>query len=278
MSISKTIAPHLPYLRRFARSLSGSQSAGDAYAVSTLEAIVAEPATFDATIDPRVALYKIFLQVWHSMPLNGIAPHSAGAEAVGKEAGYASGLQRLEELTPRSRVAFLLSAVEGFGIGQIAMALECTDTEASQFLGEAGRELARQISTDVLIIEDEPIIAMDIESLVEGLGHKVNDIARTQREAVAAVQRKRPGLILADVHLADGSSGIDAVNEILASFDVPVIFITAYPERLLTGERPEPTFLITKPFQPEMVKAMISQALFFNQKSSRSSSLARVTG
>jgi hypothetical protein len=43
-----------------------------------------------------------------------------------------------------------------------------------------------------------------------------------------------------------------------------VIFITAYPERLLTGERPEPTFLITKPFQPEIVKAVISQALFFD--------------
>ena len=45
---------------------------------------------------------------------------------------------------------------------------------------------------------------------------------------------------------------------------MPVIFITAFPERLLTGERPEPTFLITKPFQPETVKAAIGQALFFH--------------
>jgi hypothetical protein len=47
---------------------------------------------------------------------------------------------------------------------------------------------------------------------------------------------------------------------------VPVIFITAYPERLLTGERPEPTFLVTKPFRPEVVKAIISQALFFDRR------------
>ena len=278
MSISKKIAPHLPFLRRFARSLSGSQSAGDAYAVSTLEAIVAEPASFDESIDPRVALYKIFLKVWKSVPLNGMANFHQSSEEIGREASYSSGMQRLEELTPLPRVAFLLSAVEGFGIAQIAMALNCTENEASAHLGEAGRELARQISTNVLIIEDEPIIALDIESLVEGLGHSVTEIARTQKEAVAAVARKRPGLILADVHLADGSSGIDAVNDILGSFDVPVIFITAYPERLLTGERPEPAFLISKPFQPEMVKAMISQALFFDQKSSRAANLARVIG
>jgi DNA-binding LytR/AlgR family response regulator len=73
-------------------------------------------------------------------------------------------------------------------------------------------------------------------------------------------------MILADIQLADGSSGIDAVNEILGVLDVPVVFITAYPERLLTGERPEPAFLITKPFKPEMVKAVISQALFFDVK------------
>ena len=81
------------------------------------------------------------------------------------------------------------------------------------------------------------------------------------REALA----DRPGLVLADIQLADDSSGIDAVKDILAEFSVPVIFITAFPERLLTGERPEPTFLITKPFQRSTVKAAISQALFFDE-------------
>ena len=71
-------------------------------------------------------------------------------------------------------------------------------------------------------------------------------------------------LVLADIQLADGSSGLDAVNEILRSVSLPVIFVTAFPQRLLTGTRPEPTFLITKPFQAENVKAVISQALFFD--------------
>lgn len=134
---------------------------------------------------------------------------------------------------------------------------------------EAGRELASDIATDVLIIEDETFIALDLEGLLESLGHHVIGIARTHTEAVAIAKKKRPGLILADIQLADGSSGLDAVNELLDTFEVPVIFITAYPERFLTGQRPEPAFLIAKPFQPATVSAVVSQALFFERNAAR---------
>ena len=83
-----------------------------------------------------------------------------------------------------------------------------------------------------------------------------------------AASEETPGLVLADIQLADGSSGLDAVRDILGQFQVPVIFITSFPERLLTGERPEPTFLITKPYDPNAVKAAISQALFFRTAAS----------
>ena len=134
---------------------------------------------------------------------------------------------------------------------------------------ESGRELAAEIATDVLIIEDETFIALDLEGLVESLGHRVLGVARTHAEAVALAKAKRPGIILADIQLADGSSGLDAVNEMLRTFEVPVIFITAYPERFLTGERPEPAFLIAKPFQPSTVSAVLSQALFFERNARR---------
>ena len=134
---------------------------------------------------------------------------------------------------------------------------------------QAGREIAQQVATDILIIEDEPIIALDIETMVQELGHRVTGIARTHKEAIASARVQEPGLVLADIHLADGSSGLDAVNEILTSLNVPVIFITAYPERLLTGEKPEPAFLITKPFQADTVRATISQALFFDRRAGR---------
>lgn len=116
----------------------------------------------------------------------------------------------------------------------------------------------------MLIIEDEPVIAADLESLVEELGHEVTGNATTHTEAVAMARANPPGLILCDIQLADNSSGIEAAHEILEELDVPIIFITAFPERLLTGERPEPTYLIPKPFQENTVKAAIGQALFFH--------------
>jgi CheY-like chemotaxis protein len=96
------------------------------------------------------------------------------------------------------------------------------------------------------------------------LGHTVVGIAATRREAVEKALAERPGIILADINLGEGGSGIEAVAEILESFDIPVIFITAYPEKLLTGERREPTYLVAKPFLPESVQATVGQALFFH--------------
>jgi CheY-like chemotaxis protein len=262
MTIAAEIAPHLPYLRRFARALSGTQAGGDSYVVATLEALVADPSSFPRNIPARIALYRIFLKLWSSMPVN-MAASPAGTTRPGAVE------RNLDALTPRPRQAFLLRTVEGFAIQDVAAVLDMDVDAAAGLVEQAGREIAEQVATDVLIIEDEPIIALDIETLVQELGHSVTGIARTHKEAVALVKQKRPGLVLADIQLADGSSGLEAVAEILETIDLPVIFITAYPERLLTGDRPEPAFLITKPFQPEAVKAAISQALFFDRRSER---------
>ena len=167
------------------------------------------------------------------------------------------------------RQAFLLVALEGFPEADAARILDVDVVTLRSLIEESGRELAAEIATDVLIIEDETFIAMELESLVESLGHRVLGVARTHAEALALTKTKKPGLILADIQLADNSSGLDAVNELLQSFEVPVIFITAYPERFLTGERPEPAFLIAKPFQPSTVSAIASQALFFDRSAKR---------
>ena len=257
MSIAAQITPHLPYLRRFGRALTGSQESGDAYVVAVLESFIAAPESFPADEEPRVALYGTFLKIWNSVDLN----FGASAERAGDVAQNS-----LAAITALPRQAFLLTTVEGFTPAQTARLIGQTPESVSELLQQAGREIAEQVATDVLIIEDEPLIAMDLESLVEGLGHRVVALARTHKEALAASKANRPGLILADIQLADGSSGLEAVNEILLGFDVPVIFITAFPERLLTGQRAEPTFLLTKPFDTNMVRALISQALFFGTR------------
>jgi len=258
MSLAEQVAPHLPYLRRFARAVTGSQKSGDAYVVSTLEAMLADPGVFPGDLPARIGLYRTFLKIVNSISWNG--EKSSEAPPSGLEAAH----RNLDALAPRARQAFLLIAVEEFSPRDAAMVMDVDADELQRLVDEAGREIARQIATDVVIIEDEPLIALDLEQLVTGLGHRVVTIARTEKQAIEAVRRARPGLILADIQLADGSSGLDAVNEILRSFSVPVVFVTAYPQRLLTGTRPEPTFLISKPFHPDNVKAIISQALFFD--------------
>ncbi len=264
MSISQAIAPHLPYLRRFARALSGTQGAGDAYVAATLEVLIEDPNLFDGSLDPRVALYRTFAGLWNSVGVN-LQPERSNTQS---ERSNTTNLvdRKIEQITPLPRQAFLLSSVEGFSTDSIAEILDLERDEVEALIDQAGREIAVQVATDVLVIEDEPMIAMDLESIVEGLGHRVMGVARTHAEALKAIAKEKPGLVLADIQLADGSSGLDAVNDMLGSFQVPVIFITAYPDRLLTGERPEPAFLITKPYQPETVKAIISQALFFERR------------
>jgi len=256
VSLGQELAPHLPFLRRYARALTGTQQLGDHLVRSTLETLVAQPDAFPRDVDPRLGLYAIFLDVWKNASLQEMAPTQEGAEAVAR--------LRLAMVTPQSRQALLLTALEGFTSEDTGYLMGIDRAEVDDLIAEALTEIERQTRAEVLIIEDEPLIAMDLEALVRDLGHGVTAIATTHAEALAAVRARRPTLVLADIQLADDSSGIDAVRDILSEFVVPVIFITAFPERMLTGDRPEPAFLITKPFQRSSVKAAISQALFFD--------------
>lgn len=258
MSLSTRIAPHLPLLRRYARAVTGSQTSGDAYVAAVLEALVADVSLFPETDSDRVSLYKLFATIFGSTQVD-IEPRESPFAWEQRAA------KNLGTLPPPARQAFLLVSVEQFTPAETAEILGVGEEDVAGLLREASEEISRQVATDILIIEDEPLIAMDIENMVEDLGHTVTGVARTRSEAVDMFNKTKPKMVLADIQLADGSSGIDAVNDILETDSIPVIFITAFPERLLTGERPEPTFLVTKPFDPDMVKAIISQALFFNE-------------
>jgi CheY-like chemotaxis protein/DNA-directed RNA polymerase specialized sigma24 family protein len=256
MAFSDLIARQLPYLRRYARILTGSQSLGDGLVRELLEAALVD-SDLRATISlSRVGLFAAFSRIYAAAG----AELAVGAPAPAEVARAAS---RLELVTPTARQALLLDAIEDFPAGEIAEILGCREDAVRALIDSAIAEIERGSHVNVLIIEDEPLIALQIEEIVTSLGHSVVGTATTHAQAVAQFDRHRPDLVLADIQLADGSSGIDAVNEILARFTVPVIFITAFPERLLTGERPEPTYLITKPFSDDFVRATIGQVAFF---------------
>lgn len=256
--MSTAIAEHLPYLRRYARALTGAQATGDNYAAATLEAILQDRTIFDASLSARVALFQAFHKIWST----------AGAPTADTEDPRtrleSRALDHMAGLTNNSREALLLSTIEGFTFSEVAAIMDTTPEEGQELVNIAIAEMEKSMAGKVMIIEDEAIIAMDIHSIVSDMGHEVTGIARTRSAAVDLGASKRPDLILADIQLADNSSGIDAVNDLLGQFgEIPVIFITAFPERLLTGDRPEPAFLISKPYNEEQVRSAVSQAMFF---------------
>ncbi len=259
MSLGQSVGPHLPYLRRYGRSISGSQQSGDALVARLLETLVENPGAVDTGNDLRVQLYRMVHDNF------GLMAEQAVANDEGALTDIAIADARLRRIPSLARQALLLTAVEGFSAEDTGRIIG-RDAEAVRgLIADATDEIDRQTRARILIIEDEPIIAMDIEMIVRELGHDVVGVATTHREAVDEAQKHQPGLVLADIQLADNSSGIEAVQEILTEVKVPVIFITAFPERLLTGDRPEPAFLLTKPYQPATLRAAISQVLFFDE-------------
>ena len=265
MSLGSQVAAQLPYLRRYARALTGSQQSGDAFVRATLEAALSDSELQQSLASGRVPLYRAFNKVWSSAYLDVAARAGEGPAAAGAVSELELAAQsRLAKITPLNRQALLLGTLEDFSIEETARIMDLEPAQVDGLIREAIEEIDRESATSVLIIEDEPLISMQLEDLVRSLGHEICGTAATRSQAQQIVADRRPGLVLADVQLADGSSGLDAVDDILALGEIPVIFITAYPERMLTGNRPEPTYLITKPFQEATVRTAISQALFFN--------------
>ena len=258
--LAAVVAGHLPYLRRYARALTGNQNSGDRYAMAVLEAVLADPSLLNGRDDSKVALFSVLHSVWSS----------TGEPVDGDDQGLSAAAQaHLAKLTPNSREVLLLNSLEGFTLEQVGRIIGVKEDQARELLELALSEMVNTIRGRVMVIEDEAIIAMDLVAIVESMGHDVTGVARTRDEAVALAAEQKPDLVLADIQLADNSSGIDAVNDILSKLpDLPVIFITAFPERLLTGERPEPAFLINKPYSEEQVRSSVSQAMFFSSTES----------
>lgn len=256
-ALASQIGANLPYLRRYARALTGSQTSGDKYAVATLEAILAGTAEYTAEPSAKVALFRVFHAIWSSSG-STIADTDEGSGLAKKAQAH------LRQLTPNTREALLLRTIEEIPTADIGTIMGIDVHETEQLIDIAYEEMSRSTAGKVMIIEDEAVIALDLEAIVSEMGHQITGIARTEAGARTLAKQEHADLILSDIQLADGSSGIDAVNHILADEgERPVIFITAYPERLLTGEGPEPAFLISKPYSEDQVRSAVSQAMFF---------------
>ena len=251
------IAARIPFLRRYARALTGSQAIGDQYVQICLEMIVEAPDSLPAGGDLQRELFRLFHQVWaRTSPAATLDPNTGLAAELG-------------ELPTIDRQVLLLVAVERYAFDDVAYILSVSEAQARAYFNGTLKDLSRHRDVPIMIIEDEKIIALDLKSIVEEMGHKVCGIAQREAEAIELAAGTWPQLILADIELKHGGNGIIAARKILQNADVPVIFITAYPEFLLTGRAPEPTYVITKPFDRDTIKAAIAHALFIKAKEFR---------
>ena len=231
----------LPYARRYARALTGSQPSGDALVAECLrETLARDGGEAGAMADARHSLYQGVTRLYDA------SAHSEDGQ---------------DGLSAKHRQLLLLTSLEDVSAENAAPILGIAAEQAARQLGEARDRLRASAATEVMIIEDEPIIAMDLEELVQSCGHRVVGVASSEAEAIAIAKRTRPGLILADINLGLGGDGTNAVSAILRSHYAPVIFVTAYPERLLTGDAIEPAFVITKPFEPLTLAIATYQAV-----------------
>jgi CheY-like chemotaxis protein/DNA-directed RNA polymerase specialized sigma24 family protein len=257
--VGELVIHHVPYLRRYARALTGSQARGDKYVAATLEALLAEADEAQVAHNPRLALFRMFHDVWQRLAM------PVPTEQRGEADDERSSVKRaLAALPRRERQVYLLNRLERFTPPDIATVLRIQKAEVEQLLTAAESDLEDVPSARILIVEDDPVISMANARLVEDMGHTVAGTASTKAEAIALNASQSPDLLLVDIRLQGGDNGIDAVEEIIKSSSAPVIFVTGHPEDLLTGRKREPAFVLTKPFDPEMLKAVISQALSFS--------------
>lgn len=233
MGAADNLERELPFLRRYARAVTGSSSEGDALVEQAITSALG----------------------------NG---HD-GLDRVELFARVETEIQKNAAATGEARRALLLTAMEGFSHADAAAIMNRETAAIAGLLAEAEQGLTGALATTVFIMEDEPLVAAHIGQIARELGHTVVGQAVTHDDAITKCRLLQPALLLADVQLADGSSGAEAAEDISKFLDIAVVFITAFPHTLLSGERGEPVYLIPKPFRPDMVKAVISQALIHRQ-------------
>lgn len=253
-NLSESITRTLPFLRRYARAVSGSQQRGDEWVRLCAEVAVQQPELIAKAADTKLGVFKLFHNL--QQPFGGLE-HSASE----KDSVSGRLKESLTDMAPLQRQVLLLTVLEGFTVGDAAEILGIDADAAENSLREAREELRRVASVRILVIEDEAIIALDVADIVRNAGHEVVGIAATEKAAVELAKKHSPHLVLADIQLRGADNGISAVNEIMKAMTVPVIFVTGFPERLLTGKRVEPAFVISKPFDPDLLRAAIAQAL-----------------
>lgn len=248
---TKQIEKHIRSLRRYARALVGQTAAADALVAATIRQIFGAHSACAQELAGRLQFFQAFQQVWARSPRKPLLDQDLSAIE-----------GRLQALSPVCRSAVLLTAMEQFSIEEAGLILGLAADEVEMLIEFGCDALERDLLTDIMIIEDSPLLALDLRQAVTEMGHRVVAVAATCQQAIEMAEKTRPRLVLTDIGLADGSSGFDAITAIQREQSPAVVYVTAFPGRLLKERQALPEFMVTKPFMPATLKKAINRALY----------------
>ncbi|MBP2231506.1 response regulator [Azospirillum agricola] len=241
---------HLPYLRRYARALTGTSGRGDALVTRTLEWYLEAQGAADLS---RGALYR---------HLNQLQDEGAVPPSVAPYHPVESALMALDETDRR---LYLLVNLEDLPVADAAAVLGLPPEDAVHRLTHARDRVRARLTATILIVEDDAIIAYDLAETVRGMGHIVCGNAATMDEALTLAAEHRPTLALMDIRLADGDNGLEVARELRAQRFLPVIFVTAFPDDLAKHGLEHLGPVIPKPFTRDQIEQAITRAVFMPQ-------------
>ena len=264
-------------LCRYARAATGSTTLAEQVVESALRHMLeASPEAGDQP--PRLRLFQAVQDQLAQLPplpvadddMAELAATLAGdVRAPAPPAGAANGFteawlrRRLWRLPPLRRETLLLYHLAGFDLASVAAIVHRSVPVVEAMLRASWKELSPPGQADILIIEDEALIALDLSMLMRDLGHRVRGIAADRAEAEALLKQGMPDLILSDLRLGlrpdEGRQIVAALGEETA---VPVVYVTACPEDVAReAEEGKPVFVVSKPFCSLRLSMAVCDAL-----------------
>lgn len=252
---AQVLERNLRALRRYASILTGSKATGDELILMCLERIAETEEHKEPGFD-RVDLFRHFHDVVSDV---GYCYDASSWQDLHRDETQV--LRRLAALADLDRGILLLRKIEWLSYDEIADIVRLPLDDIVPRLVDASKTMRELEHHSVLIIEDEFLIARDLWRIVEDMGHSVCGVAGNADVAITLAASEKPTLVLADLRLADGQfSGIDAARMITSSADIPIVFVTAYPEQAARTFASDP-YIVRKPFHPATIAAAVNCAL-----------------
>lgn len=262
---SQALLKQVPFLRRYARALTGSPEAGDELVGQALPVALDDPEAFGlgAAGAGRGPLYALLNRLQDAagprpQPVAGGHPMEGALAA----------------LPETERRLFLLVSLEELSFQEAAAVLDVPPEEAHALMADAQEALREALIASIMIVEDDAIIAFDLAETVRGMGHTVCGTAATMESALATARDCRPTLALMDLRLAHGDSGITTAQRLRQSSELPIIFVTAFGDELTRRGLEHLGPVIRKPFTREQIERAITQAVFAPSREARIPALA----